>query len=323
MVSNLEYCECQYFKAPPSYTPVDDLWIITSFYNPIGYETKVRNYRLFRQRIISGGLKLLTIECAFAPNRFTLQRFPEVVQIESRSVIWQKERLLNLALALLPKECTKVAWIDCDILFTNPGWALQTSKLLEHFPVLQPFCCVSRLPRGSEWVLSDNERRASLGAVYQRDPLAVWSGDINRHGEPGFAWAARREVLDSTGLYDACVTGGGDHLIAHAMHGYLNAPCILKTITARHFEHFYKWASKFHQSVLGRIGFVEGSILHLWHGQLSNRKYSQRHIDFKTFGFDPAKDIRVGTSGCWEWASDKTEMHDWVARYFADRKEDG
>jgi len=41
------------------------------------------------------------------------------------------------------------------------------------------------------------------------------------------------------------------------------------------------------------------------------------------FGFDPARDIRIGPSGCWEWASRKPELHRWAREYFYFRREDG
>jgi hypothetical protein len=43
----------------------------------------------------------------------------------------------------------------------------------------------------------------------------------------------------------------------------------------------------------------------------------------KEFGFDPAIDIAVDAEGCWRWNSPKTDMHDYVTRYFASRNEDG
>ena len=36
------------------------------------------------------------------------------------------------------------------------------------------------------------------------------------HGHTGFAWGARREVLDQVPLFDRAIVGTADHIIAHA-----------------------------------------------------------------------------------------------------------
>ena len=36
--------------------------------------------------------------------------------------MWQKERLLNLAVAALPPGCTKVAGLDSDLVFRPRDW---------------------------------------------------------------------------------------------------------------------------------------------------------------------------------------------------------
>ena len=41
----------------------------------------------------------------------------QVVRLRSSTVLWHKERLINLGLARLPDRCDKVAWLDGDLLF--------------------------------------------------------------------------------------------------------------------------------------------------------------------------------------------------------------
>ncbi len=58
------------------------------------------------------------------------------------------------------------------------------------------------------------------------------------------------------------------------------------------------------------------------HGSWTNRGYWLRQDILARTNFDPAIDLRVNEDGCWEWASDKPELHSWVARYFKSRNED-
>ncbi len=312
-------------RAAQVYEGVDDVWIVTSYFNPVGYRTRARNYEAFRQRIVASGLNLLTVECVFGDDRFTLPPTPDVLQVRAQHVLWQKERLLNLALPHLPERCTKVAWVDGDVLFENPAWVVETSRLLEDYPVVQPFATAIRLPRDRQEYLGDGDVLPSFGAVYAADPGRVRGGDYDKHGETGLAWAARRTLLAQCGLYDACIIGGGDHVIAHAMCGDWTSVCIDRLIGGdnAHRSHVRRWAAAFYPHVRGAIGYVPGSVLHLWHGERAYRRYSLRHKELDRFGFDPDHDLRVGEAGCWEWARDKPEMHRWAAAYFAERLEDG
>ncbi|MFQ6027631.1 MAG: hypothetical protein ACE5Q6_09085, partial [Dehalococcoidia bacterium] len=115
----------------------NDLWAITSYFNPMGYRRRWVNYHTFRRNL---AVPLLTIELAYHDD-FELRPgdATRLIQLRSDQVMWQKERLLNLALQQLPPECRKVAWLDCDILFDCNNWASLTSQALEAFTLVQPF----------------------------------------------------------------------------------------------------------------------------------------------------------------------------------------
>jgi hypothetical protein len=308
-----------------TYRAVDDLWVLTAYFNPLGYATRRRNYDVFQATIEASHLRSLTVECAFGGGAFALPESPHVLRVRAADVMWQKERLLNLAVARLPASCAKIAWVDCDVLFDNPEWAVETSRLLERSPVVQPFDSAIRLPRGAVTHDGGGETWRGFGAVHAVDPHAVRTGDYDTHGETGLAWAARREVLARCGLYDACIVGGGDHAIAHAMCGDFDSACIAKLIGVgnRHWRHFVRWGTQFCSGVRGRIGHVPGAILHLWHGHRADRQYAVRHRRLEGFAFEPQCDLRVGGEGGWEWATVKPDMHRTVAEYFAGRDEDG
>ena len=69
-----------------------------------------------------------------------------------------------------------------------------------------------------------------------------------------------------------------------------------------------------------QIGNVEGDALHLWHGDLRHRRYSERFEGFERFSFDPSTDIAQTKEGVWQWNSDKPDLHAFVRRYFESRR---
>src|SRR5262249_19048904 len=139
-----------------------------------------------------------------------------LVQLHGRDVIWQTERLFNVALHSVPPSCNKVAWIDCDMIFGRPDWAGRAAELLEHRALVQLFSHLYDLPAtGPADDLSRREFSAysftcfqERGTTFCQDaPLVARRG---REGATGGAWAGRRDVLEKFGLYDALVVGGGD-----------------------------------------------------------------------------------------------------------------
>jgi hypothetical protein len=305
-----------------------NLWAITCYFNPVGYRRRLENYRLFRQRL---KVPLVAVELSFN-NRFQLSSTDAevLVQLHSPSVLWQKERLLNVALQSLPKACDKVAWLDCDVLFENDDWAEGTERGLDEFALLHLFHDRNELPMdfrpdAPNWIVSLKSQsvihRLALGEITPRD--ASLTGGPLRGFASGLAWASRRDLLERHGLYDACILGSGDKAILSAALGTFADFTRARYLSPRSTEHYLEWANSYYNGIHGRIGYIHGSIFHLWHGDLHNRRSLQQLHLFAQFDFDPYTDIVVDQNGCWRWNSDKTGMHAFVKHYFESRKEDG
>ena len=200
------------------------LHIVCCHFNPAGYQRPREHVRRFRDAL---GLPFTMVEASF-DGVFYADPDIAIVADPKRHVMWQKERLLNLGLATLPRTAEKIAWIDADILFDNPDWANEAVALLEDWPVVQLFETVSMLNSSGE-VESEH-----LGKV-----AGLAHGRQVHHCRPlktGFAWAARREAigLDALldrpvssharrgGLFDLDIVGGGDSSMISAWLGRNN-----------------------------------------------------------------------------------------------------
>jgi hypothetical protein len=300
----------------------DDICAITCFYNPSNYKTKLANYERFRAKLVSQ-LRLLTIECAFGDSNFVLGN-ADCLRVRAEHVLWQKERLLNIAARHVPSRYKKIIWLDCDLIFENEKWPQLTSSLLDGAAIVQPFSQILRLPRGADFDVGHNERWASFAAVYETNPNLMVLG--RKHGHTGFAWAAQRELFDRVGLYDACVCGNGDHIMAHAFCGDWDSSCLLRYFggTPAHLKHFQGWCERIYPVVRAQVKAVPGTVLHLWHGEVKDRNYLARNSELVRLGFDPDKDLARDAGGCWKWSGEKAqELENWSRYYFVARQEDG
>ena len=298
-------------------------WAITCYFNPMRFRRRLLNYRRFRDRL---KVPLVAVELAYGPDFELGQRDAEIlVQLRGgRDILWQKERLLNLALRALPGGCSKVAWIDCDVVFEADDWAERTCALLESTVLVQPFSHLHQMPRDWEPGREPPPDASLLHSVPfligSGMPVATCLGTTQSRLSPGHAWAANRKLLEDHLLYDACIIGGGDIAIARAAYG-----CFEPAIRRQHLneKHYLAWARPFHAAVGGRVACLEGHLFHLWHGESEHRRYRERNDGLGRFQFDPVQDIAIDQNRAWRWNSDKREMHEYVRDYFASRREDG
>jgi hypothetical protein len=156
-------------------------------------------------------------------------------------------------------------------------------------------------------------------------PELLTKGYFYLHGHTGMAWAGRKKIFQKCGFYDVSISGNADHLMAHAMCGDFNSPCVERYLGKNNKlqKHFARWGKSFYQEIAGKVGYTPGTILHLWHGEQKDRQYVEKSQELRSFNFDPLVDLCVGATGCWEWNSNKPELQKWAVNYFLSRKEDG
>ncbi len=298
--------------------------LITSYYNPERYRSRRENFDAFAAGLEDAGVRWYAAEASLGGEGFELPGDPNIIRLEGGDVLWQKERILNVLLGRLPPNVKFVAWADCDLLFENREFAFDAERILHDEAVVQLFERVIRLPRGHRQYRGEGESWESMAFVHKRSAHELLSGDFARHGHTGFGWAARRSVLQGVGLYDACIAGSGDHMMAHAFYGDWHSRCMDRILCQNpfHVRHFVSWCRKIYPRVRSRVGFVPGSILHLWHGETADRRYVLRNRELAGFEFDPLRDVRIGSSGLWEWTGRKSGLPQWAKTYFKHRRED-
>jgi hypothetical protein len=294
----------------------------------MGSRNRRTNYRTFRAQL---EVPLLTVEWA-VDGRFELGESDAdvLIQVSSPDILWQKERLLCIGLRALPDSADFVAWLDCDVVFEKPGWSTAACEELESSVVAQLFRhCTYRGPDGRAEdaavpsLVHLSREPASEAARFDRLWARPKAAGARRDRLSGHAWAARRELLERHGFYDACVFGAGDRALACAAFGQHRRAEQSWLRTDHQQKHYFRWADAFAADVDGRIGLVDAELVHLWHGSLEGRQHRVRHAVAERHDFDPAQDIEIRSPAePWRWASPKPGLHRSVARFFADRNED-
>jgi hypothetical protein len=303
------------------------MWAITSYYNPVRSKRRLSNYRIFRANLRA---PLIAVELSF-DGKFELTREDAdiLVQLSGGAVLWQKERLLNVGLQSLPPDADSLAWLDCDVIFDRPDWVAQAEAQLRQNDFVQLFSEMVDLSRDDLSIRSEHADIApsAYGLVrlattdVEKAFTVVQPRPTKRPVSRGLAWAGKRSVLDQHGFYDALIVGSGDRSMVFAMYGRFEDLMNSLAMTDAQRNHYMRWAAPFHEVVRGRITHIPGRIYHLWHGDLQDRGYHERHKMLSKYDFDPEADVKVGPSGAWEWARPRPDLAEFLARYFASRNE--
>ena len=343
----------------PTHLP-GELWGVTAYFNPHAIPLQLQNLQEFSERIRRQGLKLMIVELAFGDAPFAVPDGygDRVLRRRSHSVLWQKERMLNLGIAHLPATCDKVAWLDGDLLFENDQWVTTTNELLDSYIALQLFDTACWLPRGARTITpvaarEHGDRRAvpvswrSVPNMTPDLPRGMGEGkclpgiiagligyttpegrrramsNFMLSGHTGFAWAARRSLLAAHSLYDRDIVGGADIPIAHALLGnedfWQGNNYYCHHLSPAAMTDIAEWGRNLYADVGGSVAFTPGRVLHLWHGDIASRNYIARLQILLDNEYDPAQDIGITADGCWEWRTDKPVFHQQVNDYFAAR----
>jgi hypothetical protein len=317
------------------------IWAITSYYNPSGYKVRLRNFKAFHANfglpLVVAELVLPGVESELSPylSQFDANSVIHIV-IREGDVMWQKERLLNVALAKVPQGASCVVWADCDVLFRGRAWIDSLSEALRLHPIVQ---CFNRAQQLLAQALTDSGEllRGFLDVPHTENFWArekascmheyLCTGRVTSSCT-GLIWAGRADLLRRHGFYDAQIIGSGDEFFVRAL---LGAPieasgpanlCRYSEVQVRHYE---AWAKPFNEELsrTGSVGCLDQTVYHLWHGQVENRKYVARHHLLAEHEYDPSRDIRINGQGAWSWNSDKPRLHKALKDYFQGRQEDG
>lgn len=293
---------------------VQRLAAVCCHYNPCGYDRLEENYHRFRSAL-PPDLDLWTVELAYDEQPWRLPGGDRTIRLRGtrdRHVLWQKERMLNVAFEVIPKEYDAVCWLDRDVIFGNSDWVLETKSALAQYSVCQLY---------ERWLFLDEAGR--IGRIRPGHVYAKASG--LGYGVPGGAWAARREVI-AGGIYDRHIVGGGDSVLAWSFdRGRYRQS---RPLSPKWQMYCDEKVRDQHALTQGSMTYIGGDAMHLYHGEHINRQYNERYEFVKAGHYDPAVDVEVDPqTGLLQWTaearSQKPRLVEAVAAYFALRQEDG
>eukprot|EP01060_Flectonema_neradi_P030399 TRINITY_DN440_c0_g1_i5.p1 TRINITY_DN440_c0_g1~~TRINITY_DN440_c0_g1_i5.p1 ORF type:complete len:448 (+),score=77.41 TRINITY_DN440_c0_g1_i5:67-1410(+) len=317
------------------------LHIISVVFNPSGYNSRVKLYNEYRDRLERvPGVRLYTIECLFDRQEPSVANRARDIVVRAPHKLWLKENLINIAVKRLPSDWKYMAWVDGDIEFHGTDWVRKTISALDTHPVVQMW-------KTAHFLGPDNrplETSTSFGYYAQNQVDIDITKFHKEYPHPGFAWAMTRSAFERMGgLPEFCVVGSGDNHFAYALIGRVMdsiPPQSLKYVSDDYQKHLLQFQSHIRQSIYGVYdqpsfgspkvgpGYVDIAISHHWHGDWKDRNYVSRWECLEAYPntasstlFRPSYDLGHTDEGVLYLKS--TCFLNPIKKYFDSRKEDG
>lgn len=307
------------------------LHVIGVIQNPVRFHSRYRWFHHWvKEMLNTPNVKLHVVEAIHGDRKSECH--PHEGQdynywsVRTNEELWLKENLINLGVKhLLPDDWKYMAWIDCDITFRNPSWALSSIHQLQHYQIIQPWSDAIHL--GFDGGILEHSQslgyRVAKGmkvAPHNR-PKSCDPNNPYGSGHTGFAWACTRYFYNNVEkLIDVAILGSGDANMAWGCMGDIQ-----QTINggmSDGFKHYMNhWQQKAVRACNKIIGYTPGRVEHNFHGPLKGRGYGSRWQILIKWQFDPYVDLRYDAQGIIHLIG-KPGLSQAIMRYNRSRMED-
>ena len=291
------------------------LYVILPYFNFIGFKRRRDLFIQFVERYAkTPGLRLVVSE-ALGPAPLPHLSVFKHITFQSDSHVWIKENLINIATKTLPDDWATVAWIDADLEFLNQNWVQDTIHELKSADVVQMWRTAVNLGPRKEALKIDK----SFAYMFVGSGTKWTASDKYGFWHPGYAWACTRAAFTKMGgLPDWAILGSGDRHLAMSLAGLGQHSC------PGTIHENYKMMLKLYERSLKnfKVSWVDGTIIHFWHGSFADRRYKERWDILIKNAFDPFEDIGYTDEGLVQLTGRGKRFEKFLDDYFTGRKED-
>jgi hypothetical protein len=302
------------------------LHVFTARSNPLHWTATHRNWLQFARAMLDAGVTLTVVECGFGEeDHQCAMDGVRHIPVRAKTRVWNKENLLNIGVHRTP-EAQYIAWVDADIIFRRADWPMATLLALQHYDVVQPWSDAYDLGPHDEHIA---HHRSFCRQYFHRHPMVPRSqpyghGDGGSYAYPhsGYAWAMTRQAFDWVGgLFELGGMGSGDHHMSLSLIGEGNRS-VPGGVAESYRREVKRWEGRALRHINRNIGYVPGTVEHLFHGRKTDRGYQSRWDMFIKHDFDPLEDLKRNAHGVLEFASNKPELRHDFDLYLQSRNED-
>ena len=205
----------------------------------------------------------------------------------------------------LPKEYSKVVWMDSNVIIEDGKWAEKMSSLLENKKLVHIGENFTYLNQSGDVAMTEGSG-AKFFLEKGKDKFSFEEHSL------GVGWGANRDFFKEVGPFTFDVSGlGGNEVITFlslAEELKENKAQFLESIKSKNMELFFRAASygpKALKYTQGNVGYLKGNVKTLYAGKYSIEKYSDRLSKVKLSLLEKAN-LSQAINTTWELFNSKT-----------------
>jgi len=270
----------------------NDMCVAVCYFSPLKYIQPLYNLRAFLNELSTYNIPYYVIELLY-PNQ--TQKIPNSIIVRANTVSFVKENLWNILETHIPDKYTKVAFMDGDVLYTDPNWFDKTSELLDNHDcgMIHEYVYQDSRFKEQDHHAQQENLLIAVTKIFQDTSIPWWKF------HPGFSIAINRDFYHRIKkFYEYAITGYGDVLFwwsfipdNHPIEKK-DCPCadFLTSCKFEQFNHMYKSYKEniLNLSSVDQLFYVPNNIaIHLFHGSRNHRYYNTRngYVDGKVHTF--------------------------------------
>lgn len=272
---------------------VKSLGIVCCYFNPCNYKSKFLNFVKFINGLHSSGLNPLVVETYSNTSLYRVNNLTNnIISIETKSIFWKKEQLLNIGIKNLLKQNYKyIAWVDADIIFRNKDWWKSVIIATEFYGVIQIFSHSYK-----ENVTTDAFANSSAYELCGVDKTLDLKNILQRKTEPGYGHCYHRSFLEKNLLYDLSIIGTGDLLnligfyYSENTHDIIMNDRFFRGMSTEFKNSYIKWCNQ-NKKLKHGVGYANVEITTMYHGNKKDRRYVTRENILRDNNYNPYTDL--------------------------------
>jgi hypothetical protein len=291
-----------------------DLAVGLVYFNSAKSKRLLMNYLYMREKLNMANIPNYTIEMYL-----NTPEIKDAIHVKTDFILFQKERLCHVLEKSIPKQYTKLLFLDADLIFDDVNWYSRLSERLDSFNVVQPFSTALWLDITYNHII--RERSSIVFNLKLRD----LDKNTNKNTKcsilgfhPGFAWGFQRHWFKNNGFFQEAILGSGDTITSTS---WISKPFIDNYVENCKYKYIDKAIKEYNNSLdHPSVCYLEGNMYHLWHGDINKRQYKKRNNILK--GVDDIRNIlKVEKSGLYALKDNTFKSR--IMKYFKDRDDDG
>ncbi len=190
--------------------------------------------------------------------------------VEGLEGLWSKETIINQIIDTVDTDY--IIWIDGDIIYENLEWLEDIDKMMSGNDFLQLFNKIVYLDER-------NNQTDTFQSIYSQNSNNI-DELLGKGFKPGGAWCGRTSILKDKKLFDKMYVGGGDTIFTYGLNSVKDG-FTLNKIKKYHRPTWAEAIDWIESLDSYKVGFLDTTVYHLYHGELSKRNYNERYVKLK------------------------------------------